>query len=90
MASRHSAANERLKEKPSSASAVKSTLKAVTRPAPSRRVRRSLCRLDTTVPSEMIMEMMPAQDTGAPSSALMDGHAEPSSESGSPRLTKAR
>ena len=60
MASRHRAKNDWLREKPSSASAVKSTLSAVTMPAPNLRVRRSLCKLDTTVPRAMIMEMTPA------------------------------
>ena len=47
-------------EKPMSAAAVITALKAVTRPGPRARVRRSLCRLDTMVPAAMIMEMIPA------------------------------
>ena len=42
------------------------------------------------VPKEMIMDRMPAWDTGTPSSGYMDGHADPSRESGRPRLMNAR
>jgi hypothetical protein len=34
----------------------------------------------------MIMERIPAQDTGTPSSGYMVGQADPSRESGRPRL----
>ena len=90
MAKRHRAGKDLLSEKPSSASAVRSTLSAVTSPAPSLRVSRSLCRLDTTVPRAMMVEMTPAQETGTPNPACMLGHADPSSESGSPKLMNAR
>ena len=76
-------------EKPNSAAAVMATLRAVTFPVPSARVSRSLFRLETMVPSEMIMERIPAQDTGTPSSGYMVGQADPSRESGRPRLIKA-
>ena len=65
-------------------------LTAVTSPAPKRRVRRSDSRLDTMVPQAMSMEITPAKDRGAPSSRRISGQAEPSSESGRPRLMKAR
>ena len=65
------------------------TLMAVTLPVPRVRVSRSLCRLERMVPSEMIMERIPAQDTGTPSSGYMVGQADPSRESGRPRLIKA-
>lgn len=60
MAHRHSAAKEWLTEKPNRATAVVSTLSAVTLPVPSRLVSRSLCRLEITVPMEMIAERPPA------------------------------
>ena len=66
------------------------TLMAVTLPVPSFLVSRSLCRLDTTVPRETMMETAPAQDMGTPSSAWITGQAEPSRESGRPRLMKER
>ena len=66
------------------------TLIAVTFPVPSAFVSRSLCRLETIVPAEIIIDMIPAYETGTPNSWYMVGHAEPSRESGSPRLIKAR
>ena len=57
---RHSTQKLGAKEKPNRAEAVRATLMAVTRPAPSRRVTRSLDRLDRMVPAEIIMEMIPA------------------------------
>ena len=42
------------------------------------------------VPTAMIIEMMPAKDTGTPKGPYMEGHADPSRESGRPRLIKAR
>ena len=56
------------KEKPSSATAVKAILTAVTLPAPKRRVRRSLFRLETMVPQEMMNEITPIQEMSAFSS----------------------
>ena len=82
--------NERVTEKPKSAAAVIATLAAVTAPVPNRRVSLSLCRLETIVPSAMIMEMMPAYESGTPNSVFIVGQAEPSRESGRPRLIKAR
>ncbi len=70
--------------------AVSATLNAVTFPVPNRRVRRSLCRLEMIVPSEMIIKMIPEYETGTPSCGYIVGQAEPSSESGSPRLMKDR
>ena len=42
------------------------------------------------VPPAMSMDKMPANDTGTPIGPYMDGQAEPSSESGRPRLMNAR
>ena len=64
------------------------TLNAVTFPVPRRRVRRSLCRLEIIVPTEIIIKTMPEYETGTPSCGYMAGHAEPSRESGRPRLIK--
>ena len=66
------------------------TLTAVTTPEPKRRVSRSLSRLETMVPTAMIMETPPAKESGTPNSPYTVGQAEPSSESGSPRLIKDR
>ena len=71
------------------AAAVSSTLTAVTAPVPNLRVKKSEARLETMVPAAMIMETAPAAETEAPNSTCMTGQAEPSSESGSPRLIKA-
>ena len=38
----------------------------------------------------MMKVMMPAKDVGTASSSCMTGQPEPTSESGRPRLTKAR
>ena len=89
-AHRHRSQKEWETEKPNNAAAVISTLTAVTGPAPSRRVSRSESRLETMVPQAIIMVTMPANETGTPSSACMTGQAEPMSESGRPRLIKAR
>ena len=89
MAHRQSIQNCVEMENPNSAAAVIPTLMAVTLPVPRVRVSRSLCRLERMVPSEMIMERMPAQETGTPSSGYMVGQADPSRESGRPRLIKA-
>ena len=53
-------------EKPHNATAVVSTLTAVTMPVPNRFVSRSLCKLDTMVPAEIIIKIIPAYDTGTP------------------------
>ena len=65
------------------------TLTTVTRAVPNRAISRVLSRLETTVPQETIMEITPAKDKGAPKSMCMTGQAEPSRESGSPKLIKA-
>ena len=87
MAHRQSIQNCVERENPNSAAAVMPTLMVVTLPVPRVRVSRSLCRLERIVPSEM--ERIPAQDTGTPSSGYMVGQADPSRESGRPRLIKA-
>ena len=61
-------------------------LAAVTRPVPKRAVSLSLIRLDMTVPTDMIMDMIPALENGTPNCGYIVGHAQPSSESGRPRL----
>lgn len=76
-------------EKPNRARAVSRTLRAVTRPAPSLLVSRSANRQETMVPPAMIMVMIPAKETGTPSSPCITGQAEPTRESGRPRLINA-
>ena len=73
-------------ENPNSARHVNATLTAVTSPAPSFLVRRSDIRLETIVPAQITIVMTPAIGSGASSSARTTGHAEPSRESGRPRL----
>lgn len=90
MANRHSISIFRETENPKSAAAVRSTLTDVTNPAPSFFVILSERRLDTIVPPEIIIVIIPAYDTGSESSARITGHADPRSESGSPRLMNAR
>ena len=77
-------------EKPKRAAAVMATLTAVTSPGPKRRVTRSLARAEMTVQADIIMDIIPAKETGTPSWGYMLGQAEPSRESGRPRLIKAR
>lgn len=77
-------------EKPRRAAAVRNTLATVTPEVPNRRVSLLEKRLDTMVPREMMVERIPIKETGTPSSRCITGHPEPSKESGSPRLTKAR
>lgn len=89
MAQRQTARKESEYEKPMSAAAVIPTLMAVTRPGPSFLVSRSDWRLETMVPEAMIIVMMPAKDTGTSRSECMMGHADPTRESGRPRLMKA-
>ena len=60
------------------------------RSAPSFFVKKSLKRLDAIVPPAMIIETIPAYETGTPNSTCMIGHAEPSNESGRPKLMKLR
>lgn len=73
-----------------SASAVRSTLAAVTRPVPKRSTTRTDIRLDTIVPAEMIIVTAPTHERLAPSDGAMAGHAEPMAESGRPSATNAR
>lgn len=42
------------------------------------------------VPADMIMVTTPTHDRPAPSEGPMTGHADPSAESGRPRLMNAR
>ena len=42
------------------------------------------------VPPEMIIVTIPAYEIGTPNCGCMTGHADPSSESGSPKLINAK
>ena len=42
------------------------------------------------VPPDMFMDMMPENDMGTPKPSYMEGQADPSRESGSPRLINDR
>ena len=66
------------------------TLVMVTVLVPKRLVRRSDISPEIIVPPEIIMETNPMYEIGTLKAACIVGHAEPSSESGSPRLIKAR
>lgn len=77
-------------ENPSSATAVRKQLNNVILPVPRRSTILLLNRLDTMVPPAMIMDTIPAEPRDEPISGQITGHAEPSKESGSPRLIKAR
>lgn len=77
-------------EKRKSAAAVIAVLTAVTSPAPKRFVSLSLIRLENTVPRPIITETMLAKPSGTPNCPLITGQAEPSRESGNPRLTKLK
>ena len=76
-------------EKPAKAAAVNATETAVTLPAPNFNVIRSESSAETIVNMEITAEMPPAHATGTFRFWLMVGHADPSSESGNPRLTNA-
>ena len=69
---------------------VMNTLITVTIRVPSFLLNLSDIRLDTIVPPDITIDTMPIYDTGTPSSRCMTGQPEPRSESGSPRLIKAR
>ena len=84
----HRARNEFPRENPKRAVAVRRTLIAVTGPVPSFRFILSESKLDMIVPAEIIIEIIPAIERVAEKSFDIIGHAEPSKESGSPRLIK--
>ena len=84
----HRTVNDFPKENPKRAIAVRNTLIVVTRPVPSFRFILSESRLDMIVPAEIIIEIIPAIERDAEKSFDIIGHAEPSKESGSPRLIK--
>lgn len=77
-------------ENKNNAAAVVVTLTAVTKPVPNFFVNLSLKRLETTVPRHIIIDIIPAYDSGASKSIRITGHAEPSNESGKPKLIKLR
>ena len=78
------------KEKPNIPAMVMATLTVTTTPVPKRRLIRSERRLEMMVQAEMIMVTIPAALIGIPISWYISGQAEPSRESGSPRLMNAR
>ncbi len=82
--------NESEIEKPKSATAVNKTLIAVSAPLLNLRVNLSDIRLEKIVPPEMIMEIIPAYESGTFISCCMIGQAEPSSESGNPKLINVK
>ena len=75
---------------PNKATAVIATLTAVTFPVLNLFMILLENRLDMIVPRLIVIAIQPAVGTGAPSSALIAGQALPRSESGRPRLIKAR
>lgn len=75
-------------EKRKSATAVIVTLVAVTNAVPNFLVSLSLSKLEIIVPAHIITEIMPANDSGASNSMRITGQAEPSNESGNPKLIK--
>lgn len=81
---------ELLKANPDRAQAVINTLTAVTIPAPYFLVTLSESRMETIVPEQIIIDIIPAHERGTAKSADMTGHADPSRESGKPRLIKER
>jgi hypothetical protein len=62
----------------------------VTKPVPNFLINLSLNRLDIIVPPDIIIETIPAYEMGTFIFGYIDGQAEPRSESGSPRLIKAK
>ncbi|MNV82600.1 hypothetical protein D3C71_1763450 [compost metagenome] len=90
MAHKISQISEGERAKPVNAPAVITQLTRVTFPVPKRRSTDPLIRLDTIVPAATIINNRPAVSSGAPKSTCMTGHAEPSKESGSPKLIKAK
>jgi hypothetical protein len=74
-------------ENPNIAKAVTATPSATASPAPNFLVNRSDAKLAIIVPPEISMETIPAYEDGTAISPRMTGHAEPSRESGNPRLT---
>ena len=76
-------------EKPSNAAAVIAVLNAVTLAVPSLLRIPVLNMLESTVQPEMRNVRMLTASTGTPISVWAAGHAEPTSESGTPRPIKA-
>ncbi|GIP14738.1 hypothetical protein J40TS1_03800 [Paenibacillus montaniterrae] len=77
-------------EKPSKAPAVRRQLSSVILPVPKRWIKEPLTKLETIVPPAIIIEISPAEPIDAPISGHMTGHADPSKESGSPKLINAK
>jgi hypothetical protein len=75
---------------PLSAKAVIATLISVTLPVPNLLINLALKKLDITVPPATIIEIIPAYEMATDKSLYIAGQAEPSSESGKPRLMKER
>ena len=76
-------------EKPNNPNAVSKTLIAVTFPVPSFLISLSVNKLEIIVQPDITIVKIPAYDKGMFSSSLMIGQADPSSESGRPRLINA-
>jgi hypothetical protein len=49
-----------------------------------------LSKLERIVPNEIVMDMIPAALKGTPKSLRITGQAEPSKESGNPKLMNAK
>ena len=77
-------------ENPSNAIAVRNTLAVVIVCVLKRFVSFAESKLDKTVPVDMVMDTAPIAESGTPMSLCIMGHAEPSSESGKPKLMKAK
>jgi hypothetical protein len=76
-------------EKPIKAIAVRKTLIAVTLLVPNFFVILSDIRLEIMVPPDIIIDSIPINDIETPISWCITGQAEPSNESGNPKLIKA-
>ena len=70
------------------ATAVMATLTAVTFPAPNLCKSLSLKRLDMIVPTQVSIDIVPANDICTLISVFSEGHIDPNSESGKPKLIK--
>lgn len=84
--------NKKIKEfdnpNPIKARAVIDTLIKVTILVPNFLINLTLKKLDITVPAAIIIEIIPAYETPTDKSLYIAGQADPSSESGKPRLIK--
>ena len=79
-----------LNENPIRAAAVRNILIHVVFDEPSLDVTLSLIKLEKIVLTDTIAEIIPTYEMGTPNSTNIDGHAEPSTESGKPKLINER